>query len=135
MTQLDARHAIQTNDGPFKAKVDHVVEVIGIHRHLLLNNMECMSSISPPLDEALHQSSTYGPFWQTDKDRLKAHFPNVSPRFRNKEVIPLYHLVGASPTSIRGCGLQKKKTRFWIQVKMMKNNVFDVRIEIKRRMQ
>ena len=62
-TQLDAQHAIQINDGPFKAKASHAVEVIGSHRHLPLSNMEGMSSIPPPLDEVLLQSSTFRLFW------------------------------------------------------------------------
>ena len=74
-TQLDAWHAIQINDGPFETKADHVVEVIGNHCYLLLNNMEDISSIPPPLDKALHQSSTYKLFRQKAKDRLEVRFP------------------------------------------------------------
>ena len=62
-TQLDAQHTIQINDGPFKAMASHAVEVIGSHRHLPLSNMEGMSSIPPPLDEAFLQSSTCRLFW------------------------------------------------------------------------
>ena len=69
-TQLDAQYVIQVNDGPFEAKADHAVEVIGSHCHLPLSNMKCMSSIPPSLDEALHQSSTCGPFWKEADDRL-----------------------------------------------------------------
>ena len=56
-TPLDARHAIQTDDGPFKAKADHVVKVIWSHHHFPLNNMKGVGSILPPLNKALHQGS------------------------------------------------------------------------------
>jgi len=64
----------QTDDGPFKAS---------------------MSSFPPPLDEALHQGSTYRHFRKKANDRLKAHFSDVNPCFGNV-------LIGASLTSIRG---------------------------------
>ena len=57
-TQLDARHTVQTDDGPFKAKASHVVKVVGSHRHLPLSNMKGVGSIPPHLNEALHQGST-----------------------------------------------------------------------------
>ena len=53
-TQLDARHTIQVDDGPFEVKIVHAVEVIGSHRHLSLSNMKGVGSIPPLLDEALH---------------------------------------------------------------------------------
>jgi len=99
---LDAQHVVQTNDGPFEAMAGHAVEVISSHPHLPLSNVEGMSSIPPLLDDTLYQGGTCGPFQQKAKDKLKARFINVSPRFENEEVIPLHHLVGTSSTSIRG---------------------------------
>ena len=91
-TQLDAWHNIQINNGPFKAKAYHAMEVIGSHCYLLLSNMKGMSSIPLPFDKALHQSSTCRLFWKKAKDRLEARFLDVSLGFRNKEIVPLYHL-------------------------------------------
>ena len=65
-TQLDARHAIQADDGPFEAKASHAVEVLGSHHKL--SNMKGVSSIPPSLDEALHQGSNYGPFRKKAND-------------------------------------------------------------------
>ena len=71
--------------------------------------MKGVSSIPPLFDEALHQSSTCGPFQKKANDRLKACFPDISPSLKNEKVVPLHPLIGASPTSIRGWGLQRKK--------------------------
>ena len=101
-TQLDAQHAIQTDDGPFKAKVGHVVEVVRSHRHLLLSNLKGVGSIPPPLNEALHQGSTQRLLREKTNDRLEARLLDVGPGFKDKKVVPFHHLVGASSTSIRG---------------------------------
>ena len=53
-SQIDAWHSIQVDDGPFEAKTSHVVEVVGSNNHLPFNNMKAVSSIPPPLNEALH---------------------------------------------------------------------------------
>ena len=99
---LPPQHAVQVNDGPLKAKADHTVEVIGNHCYLTLSNMKGVSSIPPPLDETLHHGSTCRPFQKKANDRHKARFPDISPSLKNEKVIPLHHLVNASPTSIRG---------------------------------
>ena len=93
---------IQIDDGHFKAKVGHAIEVIGNHHYLPFSDMDGVSSIPPPLNKALHQGSTHGTFQNKAKDRLEARFLDVSPRFRNEEVVPLHHLIGTSATSIRG---------------------------------
>ena len=92
-TQLDARHAIQVDDGPFEAKVIHVVEVVGGHYHLPLSNIKGVSSIPPPLSKALHQGSTCGPFQKKANDSLEARFPNIGPGFRAEKVVPFHHLL------------------------------------------
>ena len=110
-TQLDARHTIQVDDGPFEVKTVHAVEVIGSHRHLSLSNMKGVGSIPPPLNEALHQGSTYEFLQKKANDGLEARFPDVGLGFKDKKVVPLYHLISASLTSIRGWWLQKKEKK------------------------
>ena len=100
--QLDARHIIQTDDGPFEAKASHTVKVIRSHRHLSLGNMKGVGSAPPPLNEALHQGSTHRLLWKKTANRLEACLLHIASGFRDKKFEPLHHLIGASPTSIRG---------------------------------
>ena len=44
-TQLDARYTVQVDDGPFEAKTNHAVEVVGSHHHLPLRNIKGVGSI------------------------------------------------------------------------------------------
>ena len=101
-TQLDAQRAIQTNYGPFEAKANHVVKVVWSHRHLSLSNMKGVASIPPPLNMALHQGSARRLLQKKTNDRLKARLWDIAPSFRDKKIIPLHHLISASPTNIRG---------------------------------
>ena len=101
-TQLDAWHIIQVDDGPFEAKADHAVEVIRSHYYLPLSNMKGVSSIPPPLNKALNQGSTYGPFQKKANDKLKARFPDKGPDFRKKNIVPLHHW-------IRGLGCERRR--------------------------
>ena len=105
----DAWHIVQTDDGPFEAKADHVVEVVGSHRHLSLNNMKGVGSIPPPFNEALHQGSIRRLLQKNVNDRLEARLPNIGLGFEDEKVVLFYHLSNASPTSIKGWWLQKKK--------------------------
>ena len=79
-----------------------MIEVIRSHRYLPLSNMKGVRSIPPSVNESLHQGSTCGPLWKKIDDRLEARFPDVGPSFRDKKVVPFYHLIRASPTSKRG---------------------------------
>ena len=101
-SQLDARHTVKTSNDPFKAKANHVVKVIGSHRHLPLGNMKGVGNVPPPLNEALRQGGTRRLFRKKTDDRLKAHLSDIAPSFEGKQVEPLHHLIDASPTSIRG---------------------------------
>ena len=99
---MDARHIVQTNDGPFEAKAGYTVEVVGSHRHLPLSDIKGVGSIPPPLNEALHQGSTRKLLRKKTNDKLEAWLPDVGPSFGDKKVMPLHHDVSAPPTSIRG---------------------------------
>ena len=66
------------------------------------NDMKGVGSIPLPFNEALHQRSASKLLQKKTNDRLEAHLPDVGPGFRDKEVVPLHHLVGAPLTSIRG---------------------------------
>jgi len=76
--------------------------VIGSHRHLLLGNMNGVGSVPPPFNEALRQGSTCKLLWKKTDDRLEAYLLDIASGFGDKKVEPLHHLIGASPTCIRG---------------------------------
>ena len=103
-------HAVQVNDGPFKAETSHAIKVVGSHCHLPLSNMKGVSSIPPPLNEALHQGSAHSLFRNKSNDRLEARLSNIGPSFRGKKVVPLHHLIGASPTNIRDDDYKKGRS-------------------------
>ena len=79
-----------------------MAEVIGSHRNLPISDMKVVGSVPPPLNEALHQGGISELFWKKANDGLKAHLPNIASSFGGKQIEPLHHLIGASPTSIRG---------------------------------
>ena len=113
-----------------------MVEVVGSNHHLPLGNMKDVSSIPSPLNESLHQGSICEPFRKKANDSLEARFLDVGPSFKDEKIVSLHHLTSASTTSIKGMITAKEEdnVKFLIQAKMMRNDVFDAKMKIKRRM-
>ena len=63
--------------------------------------MKGVGSISPPLNEALHQDSTHRLLQKKTDDRLKACLLNIALGFEDKNVELFHHLISASPARIR----------------------------------
>ena len=124
-TQLDAWHTVQIDDGTFEAKAGHVVKVVQSHCHLSLNNMKGVGSILSPFNEALQQGSTHKLLWKKTNDRLEACLSDIALDFGDMKIVPLHHFISASPTSIRGRWLPKKKDdiRFLMQAEFGKYDV------------
>ena len=77
-----------------------MVKVIGSHRHLSLGNIKGVGSVLPPLNEALRQGSTRKHLQKRTDDRLEAVLLDIAPGFEDKKVVPLHHLIGASPNKM-----------------------------------
>ena len=79
-----------------------MVEVVGSHRHLLLNNMKGVGGVTLLLNEALYQGSARKSFRKEANDGLEAHLLDVGPGIRGEKVVPFHHLISTSPTNIKG---------------------------------
>ena len=82
--------------------IGHAGKVVGSNRHLSLSDIKGVGSVPPPLNEALHQSSTHKLLRKKTNDRLEACLQDIAPGFEDKKVVPLHHLIGASPNRMQG---------------------------------
>ena len=82
----------------------------------------CPLCLPKILEEGLYAFLKSWKVWVVSHHLLMRH---CKVAFAGEQVEPLHHLIGASPTSIRGWWLQKRRDviRFMIQVKFEENDI------------